>query len=247
MKAKRGLRDCLALPGNPQRVETLGAHKAGELRGAALLTARPSPLRPQPPSLPASPMGSLSSPGALLGPQTDSGSQQPPASPVSAAPVSLGAAQPQRGRTERGSDGTTAPRTLRELSPTNPRSSPKGCSAQPCLPLPFLPHHLPPSGSGHSAHRPAAATPRRETDIGDSVTAPRPIRRPQPRAHLFHVLHGEVEALRRRRRRLRPPLHGCGSGRRAAALPASLRPSVRPSRRSAPPRSPPRRTARRER
>lgn len=75
VQAKRGLWDCLALPGHPQRVETPGAHKLGS-RGAALLTARPSPLRSRPPSPPASLTGSLSSRGAPLGPHTDSGSQQ---------------------------------------------------------------------------------------------------------------------------------------------------------------------------
>lgn len=62
VQAKRGLWDCLALPGHPQRVETPGAHKLGS-RGAALLTARPSPLRSRPPSPPASLTGSLSLPG----------------------------------------------------------------------------------------------------------------------------------------------------------------------------------------
>lgn len=55
-------------------------------------------------------------------------------------------------------------------------------------------------------------------------------------SHLLHVLHGEVEA---RRRRLRPPLHGCGGAQEAVAGGRQRRRTG--SRIAAGPASPPRR------
>lgn len=68
---------------------------------------------------------------------------------------------------------------------------------------------LPGPGTAEQVPPPSPAKNRIPHTPAGSIPTPPRVGRPGGRpAHLFHVLHREVEALRRRR--LRPPLHGCG-------------------------------------